>query len=110
MNQIDGGSGMEKDRQTPNQALPGSIPVRRHAEVNRCSWDPMRSKWQIQGQLIVEYDGDTGEEYVFTLEDGPDGYHVIDESSGPIPESERYWLRKWAGARKAQLYEEDYWW
>ena len=52
---------MEKERQRPNQVLPGSISIKRHAEVNRCNWDPMRSKWQIHGQLIVEYDGDTGE-------------------------------------------------
>ena len=45
---------------------------------------------------------------LLTLEDGPDGYYLIEDSSGPIPESERYWLRK-AGARKAQLHEEGYW-
>ncbi len=81
----------------------------RRAEINRCSWDPARGKWQISGQLRVEYDGYDGEEYAFTLEDGPDGYCIIDEFSGPIPESERYWLRRWARARKAQLFEDDYW-
>jgi len=100
---------MGRDKQKPSPVLSESLPAGRHAEVYSCSWYPMGSKWQIRGHLILEYDGDRGEEFAFTLEDGPDGYYLIEDSSGPIPESERYWLRKWAGARKAQLHEEGYW-
>ena len=34
------------------------------------------------GPSVLEYDGDRGEEFAFTLEDGPDGYYLIEDSSG----------------------------
>ena len=49
--------------------------------VNRCNFGILcAANGRIHGQLIVEYDGDTGEEYAFTFRIGPDGYHVIEES------------------------------
>lgn len=97
------------DLQKKDFVSPGFTPVERYAEVSNCTWDPTRNKWHIQGQLILEYDEDNGEEYGFTLEDGPDGYDIVEELSGPIPDPERYWLKRWARDRKAEIVGEHDW-
>jgi hypothetical protein len=85
------------------KASPEFTPVERYATVSSCTWDPKLRKWQIRGHLILEYDEDNGEEYGFTLEDSLDGYNIVEEANGPIPEPERYWLREWARARQDQM-------
>lgn len=96
---------MNRGKQVP----PGFTPVERYAEVNSCTWDPVLGKWQIRGQLILEYDEDNGEEYGFILEDSFDGYDIVEESNGPIPEPERHWLRSWARARQDQIRGQNGW-
>lgn len=92
-----------------NYVSPEFTPVERYAAVDRCTWDPMRRKWQIHGQLILEYDEDNGEEYEFILEDSSGGYQIVEEPNRPIPEPERYWLKSWAGRRKELMRLGDYW-
>lgn len=91
------------------KVFPGFTPVERYAEVGSCTWDPMLRKWQIRGQLILEYDEDNGEEYGFTLQDNFNGYDIVEEPNGPIPEPERHWLRQWAKTRQDQMRGQSDW-
>lgn len=83
---------------------PEFTPVERYAEVSSCTWDPFRNKWQIHGQLLLQYDEDNGEEYGFVLEDGGGDYRIVGEPNGPIPEPERQWLKHWARGRMEQVH------
>ncbi|NLK08602.1 MAG: hypothetical protein GX316_07880 [Firmicutes bacterium] len=77
--------------------------VERYAEISECTWDPSHNKWQIHGQLILQYDEHNYNEYEFVLEDSEGGYQIVRELSGSIPDYERHWLKEWAKTRQNQL-------